>query len=448
MGRGLKRALKNGQVIIEDPSERFGFMTTKSLSPEPVPLDVKVVLIGDPSVYQLLYAYERDFSELFKVKTDFDVTMARNDENVKRYLSFICTLCRREKLPHLDREAVMKIVAYSSRLAADQQKLSTRFGAVADLVREAGFYASQGKSKFVQGEHVKRALEEKIYRSNLIQEKINEFIERDIFLVDTSGSAVGQINGLSVSMIGDYEFGRPSRVTVSVGLGKEGVVDIEREVKMGGSIHTKGVLILGGYLAQKYSQDKPLTLSARLVFEQSYEGIEGDSASSTELYAILSRLADAPIKQSLAVTGSVNQNGEVQAIGGVNDKIEGFFEVCKARGLSGDQGVMIPKSNVQNLMLKDEVVEAVAKGSFHIYPISTIDEGIEILTGVKAGKRLADGSFEAGSINDRVDKQLRGMAKKLQEFSAAGEKKKGSRSEEDSERGVAEPTSASLHKKS
>jgi predicted ATP-dependent protease len=300
------------------------------------------------------------------------------------------------------------------------------------LVREASFYASQEKSQFVQGEHVKRALDEKVYRSNLIQEKIQEFIERDIYLVDTSGSAVGQINGLSVMMIGDYEFGRPSRVTVSVGLGEEGVVDIEREVKMGGPIHSKGVLILSGYLAQKYSQDKPLTLSARLVFEQSYEGIEGDSASSTELYAILSRLADAPIKQSLAVTGSVNQNGEVQAIGGVNDKIEGFYEVCKARGLKGDNGVMIPKSNVQNLMLKDEVVEAVAKGSFHIYPISTIDEGIEVLTGVKAGKRLADGSFEADSINDRVDKQLRGMAKKLQEFSAAREKKKGSESEEDS----------------
>ncbi len=422
---GLKRALKNGQVVIEDPSERFGFMTTKSLSPEPVPLDVKVVLIGDPSVYRLLYAYEKDFSELFKVKADFDVTMERNEGNVKKYLSFVCTLCRKEHLAHLDLEAVEKIVAYSSRLANDQKKLSTRFGAVADLVREANFYASQEKSKLVRVEHVKKALEEKIYRSNLIQEKVREYIERGIYLVDTSGMAVGQINGLSVSMIGDFEFGRPSRVTASVGLGQEGVVDIEREVKMGGPIHSKGVLILGGYLAEKYSQDKPLTLSARLVFEQSYEGIEGDSASSTELYAILSRLADVPIKQSLAVTGSVNQNGKVQAIGGVNEKIEGFFEVCKAKGLSGDQGVLIPESNVQHLMLKDEVIEAVSKGNFHIYPVSTIDEGIEVLTGVNAGKRLPDDSFESGSVNDRVDKRLREMAEKLKEFSLREKKEKG-----------------------
>jgi len=279
---------------------------------------------------------------------------------------------------------------------------------------------------------VKKAMDEKVYRSSLIQEKIREYIERNVLLIDTAGEAVGQVNGLSVMRVGDYEFGRPSRVTASVGIGREGLVDIEREVKLGGPIHSKGVMILGGYLAQKYSQDKPLTLSARLVFEQSYEGVEGDSASSTELYAILSRLASVPVKQSLAVTGSVNQGGEVQAIGGVNEKIEGFFEICRAKGLTRDQGVLIPESNVQNLMLKEEVVEAAAKGSFRIYPIKTIDEGIEVLTGLKAGRRLPDGTFEPGSINDRVDKQLRGMAEKLREFSVPEMEEKGKTEETES----------------
>jgi len=414
---GLKRAMKNGQIVIEDPAERYGFLTTKTLSAEPIPLDMKVILIGDPLVFQLLYAYDPDFSELFKVKADFDIDMKRTEENVKVYVSFICTICNREKLKHLDRSGVAKVIEYSSRLAEHQEKLSTRFAIIADLIREANFYASQDNSKYVRAEHVKKAMDEKIYRSSLIQEKIREYIERNVLLIDTAGEAVGQVNGLSVIRIGDYEFGRPSRVTASVGIGREGLIDIEREVKLGGPIHSKGVMILGGYLAQKYSQDKPLTLSARLVFEQSYEGVEGDSASSTELYAILSRLANVPIKQGLAVTGSVNQRGEVQAIGGVNEKIEGFFETCKAKGLTGDQGVLIPESNVQNLMLKEEVVEAVAKGKFHMHPIKTIDEGIEVLTGVKAGERLPDGTFEAGSINDRVDKQLQAMAEKLKEFS-------------------------------
>ncbi len=414
---GLKRAMKNGQIVIEDPAERYGYLTTKTLSPEAIPLDMKVILIGDPAVFRLLYAYDPDFSELFKVKADFDIDMKRTEENIKSYISFICTICSREKLSHLDKSGVAKVIEYGSRLADHQEKLSTRFAIIADLIREASFYASQDKSKLIRAEHVKKAMDEKIYRSSLIQEKIREYIERNVLLIDTSGEAVGQVNGLSVMTIGDYEFGRPSRVTASVGIGREGLVDIEREVKLGGPIHSKGVMILGGYLAQKYSQDKPLTLSARLVFEQSYEGVEGDSASSTELYAILSRLANVPIKQGLAVTGSVNQGGKVQAIGGVNEKIEGFFETCKAKGLTGDQGVLIPESNVQNLMLKEEVVEAAAEGKFHIYPIKTIDEGIEVLTGAKAGRRLSDGTFDAGSINDKVDKQLRTMAEKLKEFS-------------------------------
>ncbi len=428
---GLKRAMKNGQIVIEDPAERYGYLTTKTLSPEPIPLDMKVVLIGDPLVFQLLYTYDPDFSELFKVKADFDIDMKRTEENIKSYVSFICTICSREELKHLDKSGVAKVIEYSSRLADHQEKLSTRFAIIADLIREANFYASQDRSKLIEAEHVKKAIDEKIHRSSLIQEKIREYIERKILLVDTSGETVGQVNGLSVMRIGDYEFGRPSRVTASIGIGREGLIDIEREVKLGGPIHSKGVMILGGYLTQKYSQDKPLTLSARLVFEQSYEGVEGDSASSTELYAILSRLANVPITQGLAVTGSVNQRGDVQAIGGVNEKIEGFFEICRARELTGDQGVLIPESNVQNLMLKEEIVEAAAKGKFHIYPVKTIDEGIEVLTGLKAGGRLPDGTFELGSINDRVDRQLRTMAEKLREFSIpeAEEKRKSNETE-------------------
>jgi len=414
----LKRALKNSEIAIEEAGERLGFITTKSLDPKPIPLDLKVVLIGNPFTYQLLYAYDPEFKELFKVKADFETRMDRTEENMRKYTAFVCTLCRKEKLKHLDASGVAKLIEYSSRLAEDQEKLSTEFAQIADIVREANFYAAQEDSPYINASHVKKAIEEKIYRSNLIQEKIRELIEKQILLIDTSGEIVGQVNGLSVISLGDFAFGRPSRVTASIGLGREGLIDIEREVKLGGPIHSKGVMILSGYLAGKYAQEKPLSLSARLVFEQSYEGVEGDSASSTELYAILSSLADLPIKQSLAVTGSVNQKGEVQAIGGVNEKIEGFFEVCKAKGLNGQQGVITPMSNVQNLMLKEEVVEAVREGKFHIYPVRTIDQGIEILTGVKPGSRREDGTFEEGTINYRVDMRLRNMAERLREFMA------------------------------
>jgi len=414
----LKRAVKNNEIAIEEAGERLGFITTKSLDPKPIPLDIKVILIGNPFTYQLLYAYDPEFKELFKVKADFETRMDRTEENIRKYASFVCTLCRKEKLKHLDGSGIAKLVEYSSRLAEDQGKLSTQFAQVSDIVREANFYAAQDGSQYVTGSHVKKAIEEKIYRSNLIQEKIRELIEKGILLIDTSGEVVGQVNGLSVMSLGDFAFGSPSRVTASIGLGREGLIDIEREIKLGGPIHSKGVMILGGYLAGKYAQEKPLSLSARLVFEQSYEGVEGDSASSTELYAILSSLAEIPIKQTLAVTGSVNQKGEVQAIGGVNEKIEGFFEVCKAKGLTGQQGVMIPEANVQNLMLKEEVVEAVRKGKFHIYPVKTIDQGIEILTGVKAGSRREDGMFEEGTVSYKVDMRLRKMAEKLREFTA------------------------------
>jgi len=412
----LKRALMNKCIRIEEAGERLGFITTKGLRPGPIPLKVKVILIGDPSLYQKIYALDRDFKELFKVKADFDTTMNRTEKNIRKYAAFVCTLCRKEKLKHLDVSGVGKVLEYGSRLAADQTKLTTRFAVIADIIREANFYATQENADYVSANHVKKAIEEKIYRSNLIQEKIREMMEREVILIDTEGETVGQVNGLSVMSLGDFSFGSPSRVTVSIGLGREGIVDIQREARLGGPIHTKGVMILSGYLTEKYAQDKPLSLSARLVFEQSYGMVDGDSASSTELYAILSALSGVPIKQNIAVTGSVNQKGEVQAIGGVNEKVEGFFEVCKTKGFTGKQGVLIPYSNVKNLILKEEVVDAVETGKFHIYPVKTIDQGIKVLTGEKAGTRQTDGRFQERTINELVDKQLKVMAEKLKEF--------------------------------
>ena len=417
---GIKTALKTGEVAIEEPGERMGFITTRGLKPQAIPLATKLVLIGTPQINQLLYSLDPDFKDLFKVKAEFDVVMDRNDENSMKYAAFICTLCRKYNLKHLDGSAVAKVIEYGSRLAEDQKKLSTLFASVSDIIREASFYATRENAEYTTAEHVMKAIDEKTYRSNLVQQKIQEFFERDIFLIDTEGAKVGQVNGLSVMGLGDFAFGIPSRVTASIGVGRDGVVDIEREAAMSGPTHTKGVLILGGYLAGKFAQDKPFSLSARLVFEQSYGGVDGDSASSTELYAILSALSGLPIRQTLAVTGSVNQKGEVQAIGGVNEKLEGFYEVCKAKGLTGEQGAMIPASNVQNLMLKEEMVEAGKAGKFTIYPVKTIDEGIEVLTGVPAGERREDGTFEEGTVNYLVDRRLREMAEKLREFQPAG----------------------------
>jgi lon-related putative ATP-dependent protease len=413
---GLKTALKTGEAVIEEPGERMGFITAKTIKPEPVPLDIKVTLIGTPMIYQLLYQMDPDFKELFKVKADFDTVMERSDENAGKYADFMCNLVREEKLRHLDREAIARVIEYGSRLAADKEKLSTQFAAVADLIREANFYAASDGAEQIGRQHVMKAIDEKVYRSNLIQQKIQEYIQRGIFLIETEGEKVGQVNGLSVIGLGDFAFGRPSKVTASIGVGREGIMDIEREAALGGPIHTKGVLIINGYLNNNYAGDKPLGLSARLVFEQSYEGIEGDSASSTELYALLSALSGLPLKQYLAVTGSVNQKGEVQAIGGVNEKLEGFFEVCKAKGLNGNQGALIPASNVQNLMLKEEIVEAAKAGRFRIYPVRTIDEGIEVLTGVPAGTRREDGTYEEGTVNYLVDRRLREMAETLKGF--------------------------------
>lgn len=410
----LKRSLRCQQLQIEDLSEKLGFAVTRTLRPEPIDLDVKVILIGPPILYYMLHEYDEEFFELFKVRADFDTTMDCTKENTQDFMTFLCTLCCREQCKHLERSAVAKLLEYATRLAGDKEKLSTRFGVIADVVREADFWAKDGGVQYVTGEHVQKAIEEKIYRSSMIQEKIQEMIEQNTLLIDTSGEKIGQVNGLAVLQVGDYMFGKPSRITVSVGPGREGIIDIEREVELGGPIHSKGVQILSGFLTRRFANEIPLSLAARLVFEQSYDGVEGDSASSTELYAILSALSDVPIKQGIAVTGSVNQSGEVQSIGGVNQKIEGYFDVCSARGLDGEQGVLIPRSNVRNLMLREDVMEAVEAGQFHIWAVETIDEGIEILTGEPAGQRGSDGSFEKGTLNARISERLELFQESLQ----------------------------------
>jgi len=422
---GLKRSIRNREIAIEEAGERLGFIATKSLSPEPIPLETKVILIGNPALYHLLFAYDEDFNELFKVKADFDTRMDWTEENIKTYAASLWSLCCRERLRHMDAGAVAKVIEHSSRLAEDQEKLSTRFIEISDIMREANHYASSAGSSLVTRGEVEKAIEERIYRSNLIQERINDLIAKGVLCIDTEGEVVGQVNGLAVISLGDFAFGRPNRITVSVGLGREGIIDIERESKLGGRIHTKGVMILGGFLADRYAQDKPLALSARLVFEQSYEEVEGDSASSTELYALLSALSGLPIRQGIAVTGSVNQKGQVQAIGGVNQKVEGFFQICQAKGLTGAQGVIIPESNLSNLMLKEEVVQAAREGKFHIWPVKTIDEGIEILTGQQAGQKRADLTFEPDTVNDRVNRRLQELARQLRDFMKEEGREKG-----------------------
>jgi lon-related putative ATP-dependent protease len=411
----IKRALVNEEIVIEDMGERIGFQT-KSLRPEPIPLDIKVILIGRPDLYQLLLNFDENFNELFKVKADFDIQMDRTGEHIQEYISFAGNLCNNEGLKHLDQGALARIIEHASRLADDQQKLSCLFGEMADVIREASYYAGQSGSTAVSREHVEQAIEERFYRSSMIRDHLQERILRDEIKIDVRGEVVGQVNGLSVIHLGDVMFGQPNRITASISLGREGVVDIEREAELGGPIHTKGVLILQGYLSEKFAQDRPLSLSARLVFEQSYSGVEGDSASSTELYALLSALAELPIRQGIAVTGSVNQKGEVQVIGGVNQKIEGFFEVCREKGFTGQQGVIIPTGNVDNLMLKQSVLDAVAEGKFRIWTVDHIDEGIEILTGVTAGARKKVGTFEKDSVNARVDSRLANLADRLARF--------------------------------
>ncbi|MBC7344057.1 MAG: AAA family ATPase, partial [Clostridia bacterium] len=348
-----------------------------------------------------------------KIKCDFDTDMKRTEENVYQLAQFISSYCRQEGIRHFDRTAVAKVVEYSCRLAEHQNKLTTRFNEIAEILCEADTWAALDGSKYVTGDHVKKAIEERIYRSNRYEEKLQELYGDGTILLHTSGAVVGQVNGLSVIDLGDYSFGRPSRITTTTCLGEKGVVNIEREIRMSGRIHSKGVLILSGYLGEKYAQDYPLNLSASLTFEQTYEEIEGDSASSAELYALLSSLSGLPIRQDIAVTGSVNQKGEIQPVGGVTAKIEGFFKVCQLQGLTGSQGVIIPYQNMDNLMLSDEVVEAVRQGMFHIYPVRTVDEGISILTGWPAGERQPDGSYPPDTVHGLVSRKLEEYNKKL-----------------------------------
>ncbi|MBD3426464.1 MAG: AAA family ATPase [Candidatus Omnitrophica bacterium] len=417
----LKRVIRNQEIKVEDINEQFRLITTTSLKPNPIPSNIKIIMIGPPWLYQVLYKFDEDFRKMFKIKADFDIEMDRVDDMINKYASFIKVRCEEEGLRHFDRKAVAKIVEYGSRLTQDQEKLSARFMYIADLLREADYWAGRDNKEYVDRPHVEKAIHEKIYRSNMIEEKIIELIDRNIIMIDAEGAEVGQVNGLAVLDIGEYMFGKPTRITAKTFMGIKGVVDIERQVKMGGNIHSKGVMILNGYFGEKFAQDNPLTLSASICFEQSYSGVEGDSASSTEAYCLLSSLSGVPIKQSIAVTGSMNQHGMVQPIGGVNEKIEGFYHTCKIKGLTGDQGVMIPGSNVKHLMLKEEVIEAVKKGKFHIWAVSTIDEGIEILTGKKAGKKNRKGAYPKGSINYLVDKKLKEYSKK---FSKLAEKRK------------------------
>lgn len=414
----LKRCIRNGEIRIEDVLEQYRFMTVVSLKPEPIPLSAKIIMIGSPWIYYLLYHLEPDYRKFFKVKADFDNRISRTPEVMKDYALFVATHCKAEQLIPFDRSAVAGLLEYSARIVEDQEKLSSQFMEIVDLIREASFWAEREKKKVVTKAFVAKAIEEKIYRSNRIEERMQEFFDDGTILCDTVGAVVGQINGLSVLTVGDYMFGRPSRVTARVYMGRAGMVNVEREVKLSGPIHDKGLLILTGYMGGKYAYDKPLSFSASICFEQSYDGVEGDSASSTELYALLSALSEVPLRQGIAVTGSVNQLGKVQPIGGVNHKIEGFYAVCKAKGLNGEQGVVIPKTNERNLMLNDEVVQAVKDGKFRIWSVETIDEGIEILTGIPAGQADKNGKYPKGTINYLVDKRLRDMLKGLKKLSS------------------------------
>lgn len=424
----LKRAIRNREIKMEDVAEQYRLMATVSLKPEPAPLGCKIILIGTAQFYYLLHRYDPDFRKFFKVKADFDAMMRNTWENTRQYAHFVAAKCTEEKLLHFTPDGVARVVEFSARLIDDKRRLSSRFLDVADLIRESSFFAGREGVATVTRKHVDLAMEARTYRCNQIEERIQEMIDDGTLLIDTDGAVVGQVNGLSVYQMGDYSFGRPSRVTVRTYLGRAGLVNIEREVKLSGPIHDKGVLILSGFLGDRFAQDKPLTLAASICFEQSYNGVEGDSASSTELYALLSSLSGLPIRQGIAVTGSVDQRGRIQPIGGVNEKIEGFFAVCKARGLDGSQGVIIPVQNVQNLMLKEEVIEAVRAERFHVWSVAEIDEGIEILTGVPAGVRQADNTWPDGSVNALADSRLRQMSETLRHFGSAKENDRGEKS--------------------
>jgi len=416
--RALKRALIHGQLEIQSAADWLSHLSGSALKPEPIPVNVKVILVGETYLYDLLYAYEDDFKKIFKVKADFDSQMNRTPEAVQQYAGLLRKLCEEDKLCPFDKAAVAAVVEYGVRRAGRQDKLSARFSEIADLAREACYWTRQAKSDVIRREHVERAIAERIERHNLIESKLQEMIEKGVLLIDTTGERIGQVNGLSVYDMGSYAFGKPVRITASTAMGRQGIINIEREANLSGRVHDKGVAILSGFLRERFAQSKPLSLAASVCFEQSYSGVDGDSASSTEIYALLSSLAELPIRQGIAVTGSVNQKGDIQPIGGVNYKIEGFYDVCRAQGLTGAQGVILPIENIPDLMLRSDVVEVIQAGKFHLYPVATVDEGIEILTGAKAGERQPDGTFEEGTVNARVDARLRALAEGLKDYEA------------------------------
>jgi len=417
---GLKRALKSRQVRIRALGEDLSLVSTVSLEPEPIPLDVKVVLLGERMVYYLLQSYDPDFPELFKVAADFEDEIDRTEENSQQFARLVANLARQDNLKPLDRSAMARLLEENARYAGDSEKLSAQIRYAADIVREAHYWTRRNEKELIGRREVQQAIDARVRRASRIRDRVHEAIQRDSLLIDTEGAVCGQLNGLSVLQIGDYAFGRPSRITARVSLGSGKIIDIEREVELGGPIHSKGVLILSSFLNSHYAPDLPLSLHASLVFEQSYGEVEGDSASAAELCALLSALAETPLEQALAITGSVNQFGQIQPIGGVNEKIEGFFDVCNRRGLNGRQGVLIPPSNVKQLMLRRDVVEAVENDRFHVYPVETIDQCLALLTGLPAGECDEQGNFPEGSVNLRVRARLIGFVEQNMAFSGKG----------------------------
>jgi lon-related putative ATP-dependent protease len=412
----LKRSLRAKQLRIESAGQALSLMSTASLEPEPIPLDVKIVLLGERSLYYVLSAADPEFSELFKIAADFEEEIERTPEGERLYARLLATVGRKEGLRPLDRAAVARAIEQASRRSGECDRLQVHAESLADLLREADHVAAEAGLPVVGADHVQAALDAQVRRASRVRERIYEDIRRGTILIDTRAEAVGQVNGLTVLQLGGYAFGRPSRITARVRLGAGSVVDIEKEVALGGPIHSKGVLILSGFLGQRFASERPLSLAASLVFEQSYAGVEGDSASCGELVALLSALSGVPVRQGRAITGSVNQHGQVQPIGGVNEKIEGFFDVCSAAGLTGDQGVLVPAANVRHLMLRADVVEAAERGAFHVWPIASVDEALELLTGVPAGERDANGLFAEGSVNRRVDDRLAAFAERARTF--------------------------------
>ena len=421
---GLKRVLRDGEIRMLEMGSQMGLVSAATLEPDPIPLEVKVILVGTPLLYYMLRDYDEDFAKLFKVRAEFATEMERNPQSESDYALYVRSVIGENKLPPFDRTAVARIIEHGSRMVEDQAKLSTQFGIIADLICESAYWGRKNSLACIDAAAVQKALDERTYRSNLIEERIQEMIRENTLIVDVTGAAVGQVNALSVSSLGDYQFGRPNRVTASVYAGQEGVTDIERQARLGGPIHTKGVLIISGFLGERYGQNHPLSLTASLTFEQSYDEIEGDSASAAELVALLSAIANIPIDQSKAITGSINQHGQIQAIGGVNEKIEGFFETCRQKGLTGQQGVIIPSANRRNLMLNNQVREAVSQGTFHIWPVKTIDEAVGLLTGCEFGQLQSDGAYPKGTFNQAVVSRMEAFVRVMENDSRTKRRRK------------------------